>query len=130
MKNYFWNTITSIKNGQLAKRNCTFQRKTKLNESMLKILWDQGYIIGYKTTQEKKKSILKIFLKYLKNGEPSINNIKFISKPGRRVYYSIKQIWKIDSSKVLIIFSTNKGLKTILECKKQKIGGEPLFIIN
>ena len=121
--------ITNIKNGQLAKRNCTYQKKTKLCESMLKILWDQGYIIGYKTARKKKDST-KIFLKYLKNGEPSINSIKFISKPGRRVYYSIKQIWKIDSSKVLIIFSTNKGLKTIIECKKQKIGGEPLIIIN
>ena len=130
MKNYFWNLITNIKNGQLAKRNFTFQKKTKLSESILRILWDQGYIIGYKTTQERKEKTLKIFLKYLKNGEPSISNIKFISKPGRRVYYSIKQIWKIDSSKVLIIFSTNKGLKTIIDCKKQKIGGEPLLIIN
>jgi len=129
MKNYFWNMIISIKNGQLAKRNCAYQKKKKLCESMLKILWDQGYIIGYKTTQ-KKKDTLKIFLKYLKNGEPAINSIKFISKPGRRTYYSIKQIWKIDSSKVLIIFSTNKGLKTIIECKKQKIGGEPLLMIN
>ena len=129
MKNYFWNTLTNIKNGQLAKRHCTYQKKTKLNESMLKILWDQGYIVGYKDA-EKKKDTIKIFLKYLKNGEPSINSIKFISKPGRRVYYSIKQIWKIDSSKVLIIFSTNQGLRTILECKKQKIGGEPILIIN
>ena len=86
--------------------------------------------MGTKQRKKKKKNTLKIFLKYLKNGEPSINNIKFISKPGRKVYYSIKQVWKIDSSKVLIIFSTNKGLKTILECKKQKIGGEPLLIIN
>lgn len=129
MKNYFWNMITNIKNGQLAKKNCTFQKKTKFCESILKILWDQGYIIGYKTTQ-KKTDTIKIFLKYLKNGEPSINNIKYISKPGRRVSYSIKQIWKIDSNKVFIIFSTNKGLQTILECKKQKIGGEPLIIIN
>ena len=120
--------ITNIKNGQLAKRNYLYQKKTKLCESMLKILWDQGYILGYKTSKNKRN--LKIFLKYLINGEPSINNLKFISKPGRRIHYSIKQIWKINSAKTFIVFSTNKGLKTILDCKKQKTGGEPILVIN
>ena len=46
------------------------------------------------------------------------------------VYYSAKQIWKLDSCKTFIVFSTNKGLKSISECKKGKIGGEPLIIIN
>ena len=60
----------------------------------------------------------------------AINNIKLITKPGRRVSYSIKQIWKIDSNKNFLIFSTNKGLQTIEGCKKLKIGGEPFIIIN
>tara|TARA_B110000238_G_scaffold189517_1_gene221693 strand:- start:1202 stop:1342 length:141 start_codon:yes stop_codon:yes gene_type:complete len=46
------------------------------------------------------------------------------------MYYSVKQIWKIDSSKTFLIISTNKGLKTLVECKKLKIGGEPFLIIN
>ena len=129
MKNYFWNMVTNIKNGQLAKRNCTYQKKTKLCESFLRTLWDEGFILGYKTSRSNKTNF-KIFLKYLRNGEPSISSIKFVSKPGRRVYFSVTQIWKIDSTKTFMIFSTSKGLKTIADCKKQKIGGEPLVIIN
>ena len=121
--------IANIKNGQLAKRTCSYQKKTKLCEKTLQILWDEGYILGYKISN-KHKDNLKIFLKYLKNGEPAINNIKFISKPGRRIYYSVKQIWKINSNKTFIIFSTNKGLKTLTDCKKQNLGGEPLLAIN
>lgn len=127
MKNNFWNMIANIKNGQLAKRSYVHQKKKKLCELLLKILWNEGFIVGYKIED---KENLKIFLKYVENGKPSINNIKVISKPGRRIYYSSKQIWKLDSSKTLIIFSTNQGLKTLSECKKQNIGGEPLVIVN
>jgi small subunit ribosomal protein S8 len=72
---------------------------------------------------------LKIFLKY-KNGKPVINTIKVISKPSKRIYWSIKQIWKINSSKNFIIFSTNKGLKSVIDCKKLRIGGEPFISIK
>lgn len=120
--------FANIKNGQLAKRNFIFHTKKKICESFLGILWKEGFILGYKIDNTEPEK-LKIFLKY-KNEKPVINSIKSISKPGRRIYYSIKQIWKIESSKSLIIFSTNKGLKSISDCKKLKIGGEPFIIIN
>lgn len=128
MKNYLWNMFANIKNGQLAKRSFIYQTRKKICESFLRILWDEGFILGYKIDSEDSNKI-KIFLKY-KNGRPAINSIKLISKPGRRIYYSIKQIWKIDSSKSFMIFSTNKGLKSILDCKKLRIGGEPYIAIN
>ena len=121
--------FANIKNGQMAKRSFIYQKKKNFCESFLKILWDEGFIIGYKMSKSNKNT-LKIFLKYFDDGRPSINNIKLISKPGRRVLYSIKQIWKIDSTKTFIIFSTNKGLKTISECKKLKLGGEPFIAVN
>ena len=121
--------FANIKNGQLAKRSYIHQKRKKLCELFLNILWNEGFIIGYKI-EGKNKDNLKIFLKYIENGKPSINNIKVISKPGRRITYSLKQIWKIDSSKTLIIFSTNQGLKTLVECKKLQLGGEPIITIN
>ena len=121
--------FANIKNGQLAKRSYINQKRKKLCELFLNILWTEGFIVGYKI-EGKDQENLKIFLKYIENGKPSINNIKVISKPGRRIFYSVKQIWKIDSSKTLIIFSTNQGLKTLSECKKLQLGGEPIVTIN
>ena len=121
--------FANIKNGQLAKKSYINQKKKKLCELILNILWNEGFIVGYKIEKTKEDN-LKIFLKYIENGKPSINNIKVISKPGRRIYYSLKQIWKIDSNETLIIFSTNHGLKTLSECKKLKLGGEPVITIN
>ena len=128
MKNYFWNMFANIKNGQLSKRAFIYQKKKKLCESFLKILWTEGFILGYAISPEK-PTWIKIFLKYV-NGQPAINTVKLISKPGRRTYYSIKQIWKLDSKATFIIFSTSKGLKTISDCKKFNIGGEILVLIN
>lgn len=128
MKNYLWNMFANIKNGQISRRSIIFQKRKKICEAFLKILWAEGFILGY-NIDENNANQLKIFLKYNKN-KPTIYSIKFLSKPSRRLYYSAKQIWKIDSSESFIIFSTNKGLKSILECKKMQIGGEPFITIN
>jgi small subunit ribosomal protein S8 len=124
----FDSQFANIKNGQLAKRSYVLQRRKKICESFLKILWKEGFILGYQTDQTDESQI-KIFLKY-KNKTPVINSIRLISKPSRRIYYTIKQIWKIDSNKSFIILSTNRGIKSITECKKLKIGGEPFISIN
>ena len=129
MRNNFWHMLASIRNGHLAKRSFIYHKKKKLCESFLRILWDEGFIIGYKT-EKRNGNVLKIFLKYTENKKPAISSIKTVSKPGRRTYYSLKQIWKIDSTKNFMILSTDKGLKTIVDCKKLRLGGEPLVLIN
>ena len=121
--------FTLIKNGQMAKKSVVISPRKNICESSLKLLWDEGFILGYRILNENNEKI-EIFLKYTKNGTPAINYLKFLSTPGKRVYYSAKQVWKLDSSKTFIIFSTNIGLKSINECKKKKIGGEPIVIIS
>jgi small subunit ribosomal protein S8 len=129
MKNYLWNMFANIKNGQMAKKSVILESRKNMCESFLRILWDEGFISGYRIFAQNNKKI-EIFLKYTRAGKPVINSLKCLSKPGQRLHYSAKQIWKLDSSKTFIVFSTNKGLKTINQCKKDKIGGEPLAVIN
>lgn len=119
--------LTNIKNGQLSKKSTIVQKKKNICEAMLKVLWNEGFISGYQVLD---KNTIQIFLKYTNSGEPVINSLQFISKPSRRLYYSLKQLWKLDSSKTFIILSTNKGLLTIEQCKKKNLGGEPLLIIK
>merc|ERR1711862_229777 len=125
MKHVLWGMFSNLQNAQMAKKKVIFQKRKKICEAFLNILWDEGFISGYSI---EKDDLLKIFLKYQKNF-PAIKKIKSISKPGSRIYYSNKQLWKIEESKHFIILSTNKGLKTLNQCKKLKLGGEPLVII-
>lgn len=128
MKHLLWNLSANLKNSQIAKKEFTFQPKTKLTTSLLNILWDEGFIFGYKICSSD-LNLLKIFLKY-KNGNPVINSLKIISKPSRQVYYSASDLWKLDVKKNLIILTTPKGLLTINECKQTKTGGKLLLIIQ
>lgn len=127
--------FTNIKNGLLARRYFVLHPWKKTCENFLEILWNEGFILGYTNCFEivnkkhkNKKKFTKILLKY-NNGDPVINKIKLISKPSRKIYCKNKQLWKINSNK-FIIFSTNKGLKTLDECKKLKLGGEAYIIIE
>lgn len=120
--------FANIKNGQLSRRAFIYQRKKTICESFLQILWDEGFILGYKIDSNNPDK-LKISLKY-QNNIPVINSIQVLSKPGNRIYWSSRQIWKIDSSKVFVVISTHKGLKTLVDCKKLKLGGEPILIIK
>ncbi len=121
--------LTHIRNGQMAKRDFIYQKRVKNCENILRILWNDGFILGYEydTTNP---NCLKILLKYKPDGKPVINSIKLITKPNRRVYYSVKQIWKINVNSGLIIMSTNQGIMTISDCKKKHLGGEALVVVN
>ena len=121
--------LIHIKNSQKAKKNSIKFHRQSICESILNILWNEGFINGYRVVSNNKTKI-EIFLKYKPTGTPVINSIKFLSKPSRREYCSVKKIWQLDSNKTFIIFSTVKGLMTINGCKKNKIGGEPLIILN
>ena len=128
MKNTIWNIATDLRNSQISRRNFIFQPKTKLIVAFLNILWDEGFILGYKI-YDPDPNLLKIFLKY-KNGKPALSSLKLISKPSHQIYYSASHLWKLDNKKSLIILTTNKGLMTIHECKQTHTGGKPLFIIK
>ena len=128
MNNKVCHMISNIKNSQLVNKTFVIQKKKKICEQILNLLWNEGFILGYKILKKTPNKI-KIFLKYYK-GEPVINSIKIISKPNLPIYYSLKEIWKIDSSQGTVIISTNKGFMTNNECKKKKLGGEPFIIIK
>ena len=128
MKNYVCNMVAAINNSQAAKKSYVIHFRKKICENILNVLWDEGFILGYKILKTNPNKI-KIFLKY-KNGAPSIKLIKRLSKPGLKIYYSVKQLWKLNSNNGVIILSTNKGFLSDINCKKKTIGGEPFIIVK
>ncbi len=122
------NMLSILKNGQENNKKSVLQKRSKLCENVLNLLWDEGFISGFRISKTNSK-YLEIFLKYFKE-IPSIAYVKSISKPNRPVNYSIRNIWKFDSKLGIIVLSTNAGIMTIEKSKKLKIGGKALFIIK
>jgi small subunit ribosomal protein S8 len=100
---------------------------SKLKESIVKILKDEGYINDYSVEGDKKK-ILKIKLKYSKR-QGVIEAVKRVSKPGCRVYAGAKEIPKVRGGLGTVIMSTPKGVITGREAAKLRVGGEVICYI-
>lgn len=120
-----------LKNGALMRAPFICRKNNKdSNRKLLDTLWNEGFILGYKICKTKREFYtFRVFLKYQRS-DSVINSVKSVSKPGLKVYCSLKQLWKLNLIRGLIIISTNKGLKTLTECKKIKLGGELLFLIK
>lgn len=120
--------LNLIKNNQKINKSIIYILYQKNHVIFLNFLWDNNLISGYKSIKKQKK-IIKIFLKYI-NFLPAIINYKILSKPKKRFYLNIKQLWKIKTNKGIFIISTSKGLQSLIDCKKNHVGGEPLIYIK
>ena len=112
------NLFSKIKNGYLAKKSKIIHQNSKQNINILTIFLKEGFIKTYKINS---KNQLDIYLKYKKN-IAVISEIKRLSKPGKRLYITNKDLYKKKSG--FYIISTSVGILTNLQAKKLNVGGE------
>ena len=114
--------LTRIKNAQARNHNKVSLPSSKFKAKIADVLKSEGYIIDYKINEDKKPSI-EINLKY-NSGNPVINTIERISKPGRRIFSSASSLPKINNGLGIAIVSTPQGVMTDVDARKKKLGGE------
>ena len=118
--------LARIKNAHKAKKSFTSCFSSKLNNNVLSVLKDEGYIRDYKDIEIRKGiNSIHIDLKYF-NGTPVIKKIKRISKPGIRVYSKITDLPKPYGGLGISILSTPKGVMSDQKARKHNVGGEIL----
>ena len=117
--------LTRIRNGQQVKKASINCPSSKLKLAILKVMKDEGYIRDYNITEDIKGKVIEISLKYF-HGEPVIKEIVRISKPGLRVYSSVKEMPVYKNNMGVSIISTSKGVMTNFKAKEINIGGEVL----
>ena len=117
--------LSRIRNGQQVKKSSISCPSSNIKLAILKVMKDEGYIRDYSLTEDTKGKIIEISLKYF-HGEPVIKEIVRISKPGLRVYSSVKNMPVYKNNMGVSIISTSKGVMTNFEAKEINIGGEVL----
>ena len=116
--------LTRIRNGQQRKIAKVEMPSSTLRLKILEVLKTEGFISSYHIEKkENNKVSLIVDLKYYE-GTPVIKDIRRISKPGRRVYSRATSIPRIQNGLGLAIISTNKGVMSDIEARKNNIGGE------
>ncbi len=121
--------LTRIRNSLLRGKAKCETPASKLRGRVLDVLADEGYIRGYSTFEKDGFNNFEIELKYFE-GAPVIQEIRRVSKPGRRVYSSVKSLPQIRNGLGISILSTPKGVMSDDVARKENVGGEILCQVS
>lgn len=121
--------LTRIRNANMAKHGKVDIPASKLKISVAKILKDQGYVKNYKLIKDRRHGILRVYLKYDQGNDGVITGLRRLSKPGRRLYVTTKEIPSILNGLGISILSTSKGVLSDREARELSVGGELLCSI-
>jgi small subunit ribosomal protein S8 len=117
--------LTRIRNGQQAKHEQVSMTSSTLKEEIARVLAEEGYISEYSIESlDNNLKTITLSLKYY-HGRPVIEKIRRISRPGLRVYKSVKDLTAVAGFGVAIL-STSKGVMTHVKAKADGVGGEVL----
>ena len=117
--------LTRIRNAQMRNKSKVTSPNSRLRESLLEVLKNEGYIRGYAVVEKDGRSEIEVELKYF-DGEPVIREIERVSKPGRRIYSRIIDLPRSYNGLGISILSTPRGVMSDNEARAATVGGEVL----
>jgi small subunit ribosomal protein S8 len=121
--------LTRIRNAQMRNKDRVSTPGSSFRARVLDVLKSEGYIRGYSSTEyDNGRTEFEIELKYF-DGAPVIREISRVSKPGRRVYASVKALPRVNNGLGVAILSTPKGVMADHDAREQNVGGEILCTV-
>ncbi len=115
--------LTRIRNGQHARKKWISMPASRTKSSIAEVLKQEGYIRDYQVDGEGTGKSLEIKLKYFQ-GAPVIEEIKRVSKPGRRIYANCEEIHPVRNGLGVALISTSRGIMTDKAARADRVGGE------
>lgn len=122
-------SLTRIRNAAMRRLDVTTLMHSKSVEAVVGILADKGYIESFNVIEDGHKKTINVVLKYDEKGKTVINEMKRVSKPGRRVYKGAADIKRFKNGYGTIIVSTSKGVLPNDKAFELGVGGEVLCTI-
>ena len=121
--------LTRIRNANDAKHETVDIPASNMKKAIAQILLDEGYIKGFKVTDDGKQGIITITLKYGEGKQKIIRGLKRVSKPGLRIYAASQELPRVRNGLGIAIVSTSKGIMTDKKARREKVGGEILAFV-
>jgi small subunit ribosomal protein S8 len=120
--------LTRIRNGQAVGKVAVSMPSSKKKAAIAQLLKDEGYVTDFAVSDEQGKGVLNVELKYFQ-GEPVIEMIQRISRPGLRIYKGAKELPNVRGGLGIAIISTSKGLMTDRAARSAGHGGEVIAYV-
>ncbi len=121
--------LTRIRNAQQSAHRHVDIPASKLKRAMTQILLDKGYVRRFINIDDGKQGLIRIYLKYEKDGRGVIRSIKRASKPGLRYYVGASDLPRVRGGLGVALVSTSRGVMTDKEARANNIGGEVLAYV-
>lgn len=121
--------LTRIRNANIVKHESLELPASTIKLEIAKILQREGFVRDVEFIEDDKQGIIRVFLKYGKNDERVITNLKRISKPGLRAYVKADEVPKVLNGLGIAIISTSEGILTDKEARERNVGGEVLAYV-
>ncbi|MEG0600577.1 MULTISPECIES: 30S ribosomal protein S8 [Vagococcus] len=121
--------LTRIRNANIVRHESLEVPASTIKLEVAKILQREGFVRDVEFIEDDKQGIIRVFLKYGKNDERVITNLKRISKPGLRAYVKANEVPKVLNGLGIAIISTSEGILTDKEARERNIGGEVLAYV-
>jgi small subunit ribosomal protein S8 len=121
--------LTRIRNANMAQHESVEAPASKMKKDIAEILKNEGFIRDVEYVDDNKQGIIRVFLKYGKDGQRVISGLKRISKPGLRTYVKADAVPKVLNGLGIAIISTSEGVVTDKVARAKKIGGEVIAYV-
>ena len=122
-------SLTRIRNAALRRLDTTQLLHSKVVEAIVEIFVNEGYLESFNIVEDGNKKFINVVLKYNERGRSVINEVKKVSKPGRRVYQGKDEIRLFKNGYGTVVVSTSRGVMRGRDASKAGIGGEVLCTI-
>lgn len=121
--------LTRIRNGQTAGKSHVRIPSSRVKKAILEVLKDEGFVGEFRSETDGGKETLIVELRY-HDGDPVIESLSRVSKPGRRVYRGKDDLPQVDGGLGVAIVSTSQGLMSDREARAKGQGGEVICVVS
>lgn len=121
--------LTRIRNANMVQKQSVDLPASRIKEEIATVLKEEGFIKDYQRIAEGPQGLLRLYLKFGKDGQKVISGLKRISKPGLRVYAKKDQIPKVLGGLGIAIISTSKGIMADRNARGANVGGEVICYV-
>lgn len=121
--------LTRIRNANMIQKTTVDIPASRIKEEIANVLKAEGFIKDYQRVTEGSFGVLRVYLKYGKDGQRVISGLKRISKPGLRVYAKKDETPKVLGGLGVAVISTSKGIMTDKQARSLGVGGEVICYV-
>jgi small subunit ribosomal protein S8 len=118
--------LTRIRNAHLAKHDRLDLPASKLKAEICRVMKEAGFVDDFRVIDGAPQNTLRVYLRYSDEGQPAIQHVHRVSKPGRRVYRKAEALKPVRNGLGVGIVSTSQGVLTDAEARERRVGGEVL----